>query len=83
MKNWMNLHRTGKRKFESDFIDNARDSEGAQFFVVKLFAGACGGKIAAIQVDKSTNFERVRDWESRAIGVVGVAVELAQACHKG
>jgi hypothetical protein len=58
--------------------------EGAQFFVIKLFAGACGGKIAAIQVDKSTNFERVRDWESRAIGVVRVAaLSLCKRVAKG
>jgi hypothetical protein len=34
---------TGKCKFKSHFIDNAGDPEGAQFFIIKLFAGACGG----------------------------------------
>jgi hypothetical protein len=57
MKGWVDLHRAGKRKFESHFIDNPGDPEGAQFFVIKLFAGACGGEVSSIQIDKSTDFE--------------------------
>jgi hypothetical protein len=70
MKGWVDLHRVGKCKFESHFIDNMGDLEGAQFFIIKLFAGTCSGQVAEIQIDKFTNLERVRNWKSSTISIV-------------
>jgi hypothetical protein len=47
----------------------------------------CGGEILAIQIDKSTNFEGIRNWESSIISIVRVAVlslhEHVKKCEVG
>jgi hypothetical protein len=62
------------KELKSHFIDNAGDLEGAQLFIIKLFAGVCRSQVGSIGIDKSTIFEGVRDWESSVISRVRVAV---------
>jgi hypothetical protein len=67
MKDWVDLHRAGKCNFESHFIANAGNPEGARFFIIRLFTGKCSGQISTIQIDKFTDFEGVRNWELSTI----------------